>query len=95
MSYEKITTKILGEHTEREGEVASLVLDFVAKNPDWEKDNESTLYEDKMIKVIDLVICQLYHLYPAQDSPYCEPRPLHGCLERQDRKGQGADGEAV
>ena len=35
MSYEKITTKILGEHTEREGEVASLVLDFVAKNPDW------------------------------------------------------------
>ena len=40
MNYEKQITKILGEHTEREGEVASLVLDFVAKNPDWEKDNE-------------------------------------------------------
>lgn len=61
MGYEKITTKILGEHTEREGEVASLVLDFVAKNPDWERDKEPTLYEDEMIKIIDLVICQLYH----------------------------------
>lgn len=60
MSYEKITTKILGEHTEREGEVASLVLDFVAKNPDWAMENENSLYEDRVMRAIDLALCQLY-----------------------------------
>ena len=61
MGYEKIVTKILGEHTEREGEVASLVLSYVAKNPDWAMENQNILYEDKMMKAIDLALCQLYH----------------------------------
>ena len=61
MSYEKITTKILGEHTEREGEVASLVLSYVAKNPDWAMENENSLYEDRVMRAIDLALCQLYH----------------------------------
>ena len=61
MSYEKITTKILGEHTEREGEVASLVLSYVAKNPDWAMENENSLFEDRVMRAIDLALCQLYH----------------------------------
>ena len=61
MSYEKVITKILGEHTEREGEVASLVLSYVAKNPDWAMENENSLFEDRVMRAIDLALCQLYH----------------------------------
>lgn len=61
MSYEPLITKILGEHTEREGEVASLVLSYVDKNPDWAMENENSLYEDRVMRAIDLALCQLYH----------------------------------
>jgi len=59
MSYEKQITKILGEHTEREGEVASLVLDFVAKNPDW-RGKELKLYEDKIVRIMSDVLVAMY-----------------------------------
>lgn len=61
MSYEPLIAKILGEHTEREGEVASLVLSYVDKNPDWAMENENSLYEDRVMRAIDLALCQLYH----------------------------------
>ena len=70
MSYEKVITKILGEHTEREGEVASLVLSYVAKNPDWAMENENSLFEDRVMRAIDLALCQLYQ------------RPLEYFLEK-------------
>ena len=61
MDYEKTITKILGEHTEREGEVASLVLSYVDENPDWAMENENSLFEDRVMRAIDLALCQLYH----------------------------------
>jgi len=59
MDYEPLITKILGEHTEREGEVASLVLDFVAKNPDW-RGKELKLYEDKIVRIMSDVLVAMY-----------------------------------
>ena len=35
MANEEIISKILGEHTEEQGEVANRVLSFVAENPNW------------------------------------------------------------
>ena len=59
MDYEPLITKILGEHTEREGEVASLVLDFVAENPDW-KGKELKIYEDKMVQAMSDTLVAMY-----------------------------------
>lgn len=61
MGYEEIITKILGEHTEREGEVASLVLDFVVKNPDWRLD-ELKIYDDKVIQAVDTSLREQFGL---------------------------------
>lgn len=52
MTHEEIATKILGEHTEREGEVVSLVLDFVAKNPDWNKEEKPT-FDQRIFATMD------------------------------------------
>ena len=35
MAHEELILKILGEHTERDAEVASAVLSYVSENPDW------------------------------------------------------------
>lgn len=57
--YEDIITKILGEHTQRESEVASLVLSFVSKNPDWEK-GETKLYEHRVLDSISRAVEQTF-----------------------------------
>lgn len=59
MNYEPIISKILGKHTKREGEVANLVLSYVAKNPHWDEEkaapfNESVL--GKMKKAVKDVL---------------------------------------
>lgn len=59
MAYEEITTKILGEHTEREGEVASLVLSYVSKNPDWERKEKET-YNSKTSQAINDALVEIY-----------------------------------
>lgn len=35
MAYGELILKILGEHTDRDAEVASAVLSYVSENPDW------------------------------------------------------------
>ena len=45
MNYEPIISKILGKHTKREGEVANLVLSYVAKNPHWDEEKAAPFNE--------------------------------------------------
>lgn len=55
MAYEETITKILGEHTDREGEVANLVLSYVAENPDWGI-KEERLYRSKVLRAVDTAL---------------------------------------
>lgn len=59
MSYEKQITKILGEHSAHDGEVANRVLSYVAKNPRWE--NEGKEYKSQTMQAIDVATMELYH----------------------------------
>ena len=59
MSYEKQITKILGEHSAHDGEVANRVLSYVAKNPRWE--NEEKQYKSQTMQAIDAATMELYH----------------------------------
>ena len=52
MEYEEIISKILGEHTEEQGDVARRVLSFVSENPDWRVKGEK-LYKDKVLQAVD------------------------------------------
>jgi chromosomal replication initiation ATPase DnaA len=59
MSYEKLITKILGEHSAHDGEVANRVLSYVAKNPDWE--NEGRQYKSQTMQAIGAATLELYN----------------------------------
>ena len=59
MSYEKQITKILGEHSAHDGEVANRVLSYVAENPRWE--NEGREYKSLTMEAIDAATKELYH----------------------------------
>ena len=59
MSYEKQITKILGEHSAHDGEVANRVLSYVAKNPRWE--NEEKQYKSQTMQAIDDALVEIYH----------------------------------
>lgn len=59
MSYEKQITKILGEHSAHDGEVATRVLSYVAKNPRWE--NEEKQYKSQTMQAIDDALVELYN----------------------------------
>lgn len=59
MSYEKQITKILGEHSAHDGEVANRVLSYVAENPDWE--NEGRQYKSQTMQAIGAATMELYH----------------------------------
>lgn len=56
--YEETITKILGQHTEREGEVASLVLRYVENHPEWARD--MVLYDDPYVAQIDSALKAVY-----------------------------------
>lgn len=58
MSYEKQITKILGEHSAHDGEVANRVLSYVAKNPRWE--NEDKQYKSQTMQAIDDALVEIY-----------------------------------
>jgi len=57
MSYEKQITKILGEHSAHDGEVANRVLSYVAENPRW---NEGLEYESQTMKAINEALLETY-----------------------------------
>lgn len=59
MSYEKQITKILGEHSAHDGEVATRVLSYVAKNPRWE--NEEKEYKSQTMQAIDDALVEIYN----------------------------------
>lgn len=59
MSYEKQITKILGEHSAHDGEVANRVLSYVAENPDWE--NEGRQYKSQTMQAIGAATLELYN----------------------------------
>ena len=59
MSYEKQITKILGEHSAHDGEVANRVLSYVAKNPRWE--NEEKQYKSQTMQAIDDALVEIYN----------------------------------
>ena len=59
MSYEKQITKILGEHSAHDGEVAARVLSYVAKNPCWEYEEEQ--YKSQTMLAIAEATMELYH----------------------------------
>ena len=59
MSYEKQITKILGEHSAHDGEVANRVLSYVAKNPRWE--NEDKQYKSQTMQAIDDALVEIYN----------------------------------
>lgn len=59
MSYEKQITKILGEHSAHDGEVANRVLSYVAKNPRWE--NEEKEYKSQTMQAIDDALVEIYN----------------------------------
>ena len=59
MSYEKQITKILGEHSAHDGEVANRVLSYVAKNPCWEYEEEQ--YKSQTMLAIAEATMELYH----------------------------------
>ncbi len=59
MSYEKQITKILGEHSAHDGEVANRVLSYVAENPRWE--NEEREYKSQTMQAIDDALVETYN----------------------------------
>lgn len=59
MSYEKQITKILGEHSAHDGEVANRVLSYVAENPRWE--NEEKQYKSQTMQAIDDALVEIYN----------------------------------
>lgn len=59
MSYEKQITKILGEHSAHDGEVANRVLSYVAENPRWE--NEEKEYKSQTMQAIDDALVEIYN----------------------------------
>ena len=59
MSYEKQITKMLGEHSAHDGEVANRVLSYVAENPDWE--NEGRQYKSQTMQAIGAATLELYN----------------------------------
>ena len=59
MPREELITKILGEHTQEEGKVASRVLSYVAENPDWQM-KEALLYKDKILLAISNALCKTF-----------------------------------
>ena len=59
MSYEIQITKILGEHSAHDGEVANRVLSYVAKNPCWEYEEEQ--YKSQTMLAIGEATMELYH----------------------------------
>lgn len=59
MGYEKQITKILGEHSAHDGEVATRVLSYVAKNPRWE--NEEKQYKSQTMQAIDDALVEIYN----------------------------------
>lgn len=67
MSYEKQITKILGEHSAHDGEVANRVLSYVAENPRWE--NEDKQYKSQTMQAIDDALVEIYN---APLSAYLE-----------------------
>lgn len=73
MSYEKQITKILGEHSAHDGEVANRVLSYVAENPSWE--NEEKQYKSQTMQAIDEATMELYRT------------PLSAYLERSRKAG--------
>ena len=59
MDYEETITKILGDHTEEQGRVASLVLSYVTENPDW-RVKEHILYKDKVLRAMDIAVTRTF-----------------------------------
>lgn len=59
MDYEKQITKILGEHSAHDGEVATRVLSYVAKNPRWE--NEEREYKSTTLRAVDDALVEIYN----------------------------------
>lgn len=59
MDYEKQITKILGEHSAHDGEVATRVLSYVAKNPRWE--NEEREYKSPTMRAVDDALVEIYN----------------------------------
>lgn len=59
MDYEKQITKILGEHSAHDGEVATRVLSYVAKNPRWE--NEERAYKSPTMRAVDDALVEIYN----------------------------------
>jgi len=59
MEYGETITKILGDYTEEQGRVASLVLSYVAENPDW-RVKEQILYKDKVLRAVDTALQQTF-----------------------------------
>lgn len=59
MSYEKQITKILGEHSAHDGEVANRVLSYVAENPCWEEEEKE--YKSRTMQAIDEALLEIYH----------------------------------
>ena len=60
MANEEIISKILGEHTEEQGEVANRVLSFVAENPNW-KTQEGMLYKSKVLNALNEALVCIYN----------------------------------
>ena len=58
MSYEKQITKILGEHSARDGEVANRVLSYVAENPRWNVEDGG--HKSETMKAIDEALGEIY-----------------------------------
>lgn len=60
MAYGETIAKILGaDYTESEGRVASLVLDFVANNPQW-RGEQIKIYEQRILGVMDCALNAMY-----------------------------------
>lgn len=59
MDYRPLITKILGEHSGKEGEVALRVLSYVAENPDWQKHYVDN-YQSKTLQALSETMIELY-----------------------------------
>ena len=58
MDYEEVITKILGEHSAHDGEVAKSVLSYVAENPRWNMEDGG--HRSETMKAIDEALEEIY-----------------------------------
>lgn len=85
--YEETITKILGSHTEREGEVASLVLRYVEEHPNWAR--EMVVYDDPYVAQIDKALMEVFkaplsdYVGKSQRADMVEVRQMVALLLRE------------